>query len=696
MKFNKTIPALLLLPLSLSTNPSFAEDVLEKVEITSEAQNERRQNKETMFFKPYSKHIVGEKTIAEENIPDVAEAIRDVPGVSVTENGAFSKSIKIRGLQGPRVITLIDGVKLSNQGLTHTGSGETGTQDIANVKKIEVIKGSPAVIYDPGASGGVINIITHKAPITEEGLGFKQRLSYDDGYDQHKSTTIIDASNGIIGGRFSYTTTEAKDYKISGDNDKKLAVARSNALNSMQPNALEIKDLGYKSVAKTATIGIKSGKDGIIDLKWDDWTGRDMSLIHGATIGDAIIIQYDRIDRNTQSISYRKNRLGDLNNINFTYSKQFQYQGIGSNAIGVKLDSQQFTAVSDLNFDNLLIKLGAEVINDKAKTNVYSNQLYHAFFTNLEYVDENFTLYGGVRANHWRTNQKLFSDTNVNVAENLVGISGITPAKEDFSPTFAIGAQYSINEQNNLSLNLNTTHRKPNLLERYAFGGTIGGGLKMKSEEGNHAEISWKYLDPKLSITSSVFYSDFKNYIWTKQKRRIINHPALNACIGTGACNPATGDYDNREEDFFQSNVKYYNSKKVTNWGMELDLLYSAAKHEIIFNSSFNEIRSDDVFVKSAANPLDSNLSYRYEFNHSWKPWVKVKGQYVFDFPKVDQHKGFAPYLLTNIYSGFKKNGFVVNGGIRNLFDKTYRAAYSGINGLSRTYFINIGYEWHS
>ncbi|HBK72419.1 MAG TPA: TonB-dependent receptor, partial [Flavobacteriaceae bacterium] len=686
------LPIYALIPLLfITTNHAKAIDTLKKIEIIGESQNERRKNKEEMFYKPYSKQIIDEKTIREENIPDIAEAVRDIPGINVTKLGAFSRTIKVRGLQGPRVATLIDGIKLSNQGLNRSGAGETGMQDIANVKSIEVIKGSPAVIYDPGAAGGVINIITHKAPL-KKGVGLKQTLGYDEGYDKKKSTTVIDASTGKVGVRFSYSNTEARDYKISGEADKNLAIERSNIMNTMSPTFLEINDLGYNTESLYARLSVKAGQDGIIDIDWNNWTGKDMTLLYGApTIDEAILVQYDRMDRNSHAISYRKDNLGKFSNLNFKYSKQSQFQAIGSNAIGVKLNSEQVNLVSDIYIDDLIVKVGAEIIKDNARTLVYSTQDYAGVFTNLEYINNDWTLFGGARWNQWDTTQKLLSGTNRVVAEQLVGISGITPPKNTSAPTFAVGAQYGINQQNNISINLNTTFRNPNLLERYAFGDRIGGGIDMKPEEGKHAEILWKYLNPNLSMTTGIFYSEFENYIWTKQIKHLTNPAGYAACINSATCDEVA-----KEDEYFESYFKYYNSEQVTNWGMEFDVHYSTHQHEIIFSSSFNEVKSNDIFVQSSAQPIDSNISYRYEFNNNWHPWVKIKGQYVLDLPKVKQHLGFDPYSLFSAYAGFNKNDFIVSGGVRNLMDKEYRVPYSGINGLSRTFFINVSYEWHS
>ncbi len=696
MNLGKTIAiyCILITLMILLVPASHAEVVaIEPVEVIAKEQDEWRKQQQQIFFRPYSKEVIGEQLIEAEGFHNIASALKDIPGVSVAEMGAFTQLIRIRGMQGPRVITLVDGIKLANQGLSRGGGGETGMVEIANVKSIEVIKGSPSVIYDPGASGGVINIITHRAPL-ERGAGIEQKVAYNQAFDQFRSTTVVNASTGKLSGRFSYVNTKANDYRIKGEEDKELAIARANFAGSLTPTFLEVDNLGFNTESFDAQIGLKLGDDGVIDLKWNDWTGEDMTLFYGVSIDDAIIVQYDRMERDTQSITYRKNFAGLFSDISIGYTQQSQFQAIGAHAIGVKLNSRQLNTGTRLHFNDVMLTIGGEVILDDARTAVYSEQDYYALFAHLERTWNKWTGHGGVRWNHWATRQRLLATANRVVAGDLVGISGITPEKKDDAPTFALGLQYALTARQNLSLNLSTTHRNPDLMERYSFTGILGGGLDMLPEEGRHAEITWKYLDAALAINSSIFYSEFENYIWTKETRHLINKADLLECIRLGDCNPAKGDFDDRAADFFDIFTKYYNSEAVTNAGAEINVRYAMTQHEITFATSFNRISSDDKFVRSAAHPLDSSISYRYEFSNSWAPWFRLRGQYVIDWPKVRQHNGFDPYFLASITAGFEKNNFVVSGGIRNLTDATYRAPYRGINGLARAFFVNVSYQW--
>lgn len=89
----------------------------------------------------------------------VAEVLRDVPGVNVTDSGqAGLKRIRLRGEEARRVRILIDGQEFSDQ-------REVGTPLLIApelIERIEVVRGTGSVLHGSRAIGGVVNIITKK------------------------------------------------------------------------------------------------------------------------------------------------------------------------------------------------------------------------------------------------------------------------------------------------------------------------------------------------------------------------------------------------------------------------------------------------------------------------------------------------------------------------------------------------------
>ena len=95
----------------------------------------------------------------------VADILATTPGVTATRNGglgAFS-AVRIRGAEGEQTLTLIDGVRVNDP--SSPGSGfDFGTLLVGNIERIEGLSGPNSVPWGSQAIGGVVNIVTARAP----------------------------------------------------------------------------------------------------------------------------------------------------------------------------------------------------------------------------------------------------------------------------------------------------------------------------------------------------------------------------------------------------------------------------------------------------------------------------------------------------------------------------------------------------
>ncbi len=102
--------------------------------------------------------VISEKVIAEQGVLSIADAMKNVPGVTLFGSyGGVKESMSTRGFRG--IPVLKNGVRIDSQ--FQTASGIT---DMQGVESIQMIKGSAAVtqgvITDLGNAGGVINVVT--------------------------------------------------------------------------------------------------------------------------------------------------------------------------------------------------------------------------------------------------------------------------------------------------------------------------------------------------------------------------------------------------------------------------------------------------------------------------------------------------------------------------------------------------------
>src|SRR6185437_9240536 len=95
------------------------------------------------------------------------DALSDVPGVHVSPAGGpgAQTSVFIRGTSGQHVLVLRDGMPINDSADVNGAYTLFGNDTLADVERIEIIRGPMAALYGSGAIGGVINIITRRGTL---------------------------------------------------------------------------------------------------------------------------------------------------------------------------------------------------------------------------------------------------------------------------------------------------------------------------------------------------------------------------------------------------------------------------------------------------------------------------------------------------------------------------------------------------
>ncbi len=93
----------------------------------------------------------------------LADALSAVPGLRLSQSGGpgGSASAFIRGTNSDHVLVLRDGMPI-NDSSDANGAFNFGVDTLADVERIEIIRGPMAALYGSGAIGGVINLITRR------------------------------------------------------------------------------------------------------------------------------------------------------------------------------------------------------------------------------------------------------------------------------------------------------------------------------------------------------------------------------------------------------------------------------------------------------------------------------------------------------------------------------------------------------
>ena len=105
--------------------------------------------------------VITHQEIEQLQAQSLQDLLRGVAGLSIANNGGAGKitSVFMRGTESDHVLVLIDGVKAGS-----ATTGSTAFQDIpvAQIERIEIVRGPRSSLYGSEAIGGVIQIFTRK------------------------------------------------------------------------------------------------------------------------------------------------------------------------------------------------------------------------------------------------------------------------------------------------------------------------------------------------------------------------------------------------------------------------------------------------------------------------------------------------------------------------------------------------------
>jgi vitamin B12 transporter len=98
----------------------------------------------------------------------VSDALRTVPGLAVSRGGGIGAitQVRMRGAEGNHTLVLIDGIEANNP--VSNSEFDFAHLLVADIDRIEILRGAQSALYGGSAIGGVINVITRER---QPGLG---------------------------------------------------------------------------------------------------------------------------------------------------------------------------------------------------------------------------------------------------------------------------------------------------------------------------------------------------------------------------------------------------------------------------------------------------------------------------------------------------------------------------------------------
>ena len=138
-----------LIAFSVFTNFLIAQEEVEEVVVTSSLVDA------TEITNPL--YVIDGETINNSLTTSLGDAIDEYLGISMADYGAAVGQPIIRGMSGPRVKILKNG--MVNRDVSGLGVDHLNDVDLNDLEQIEIVKGPSSLLYANGTIGGIINVV---------------------------------------------------------------------------------------------------------------------------------------------------------------------------------------------------------------------------------------------------------------------------------------------------------------------------------------------------------------------------------------------------------------------------------------------------------------------------------------------------------------------------------------------------------
>ena len=505
-------------------------------------------------------YVINGDEIVNDATTSLGDAIDGYLGISMADYGAAVGQPIIRGMSGPRVKILKNG--MVNRDVSGLGVDHLNDVDLNDIQQIEIVKGPSSLLYANGTIGGIINVVDDciaamNFEIPEVKIGYETQ-SVNDG-----SSEFVNLKRNINGFNvnFGYKNTEFGNYDIPNgailheeeheedheedheEHEENLGYVNNSdfAVEATKFGISKVGDWGYVGLSVDSlksVYGIPFHGDEHGDEHADEH-GDDHDDEHGDEHGDEEEHEEERIFSTTDSESFT---IKGSYNINGNFVKKVDYTYRDTDYVLTEAHAEE---------EGHEEHEGEEEHEEHAPTNFLNNATeYGAIFDmsndvmtqkfSFNYVDENTSIFGEEAFMNPANNEVLtlgyfvgrdFEPFHLDFGMRLdqVDRSG-TVTDEDHGDIDSYNIDENTNScavsigrdlTDNLDINLgfSSVERMPSVIELFMNGPHLATGRfevgdpTLSSETSNNIDISFNFDNGEYFGYASFYINDVDNYI---------------------------------------------------------------------------------------------------------------------------------------------------------------------------------------
>ncbi|CEO38989.1 TonB-dependent hemoglobin/transferrin/lactoferrin family receptor [Photobacterium kishitanii] len=627
---------------------------------------------------------ISSEELDEMQVNSVANAVRFIPNVSVAGgNVASNQSINIRGLEGNKVLQIIDGNRQNAQ-FEHRPSYFL---DPSLIRDIEVVKGPISSLYGSGAIGGIViqNTIIADDLVDNSGFGGKVKTGYQSNGNVVSTVgAIANKQNNVdwlIAGSYqdSGVMEQGNGYKLYGTEAiNKTGLAKFNwQFTDSQSVGLDYRISDYNG--RPPVVGSSESlefKDNLIDRTSSD---QNITFKYAYNPESKLIDSSVRIYRNDTDIkelgsgrtekdisSITTNGFSVTNTSNLDRYQIF----IGADGYEDKLDTKRPTTTA-----------GRPVPPDGAKTRTLGG-FAHVNYSLLETLD----LDAGLRYDTFKSEAKGYEGNS----------------EDAWSPS--IGANWQVTEWMAWSLRYDEAFRSASTSELYMDGTHFAMGPitnvfepnpNLKPEKAHNIELKGTFNfenilgDDELLLTASAFQNKVKDFI-----NLDVTVPNRNDMIACMMANRGSGDGcggTSRSDNIDNAKLQ----------GFEVVAQYRYNRLNTLL--SYGQTRGKDDKTGEWLSNIPADKWVAQVDYGIWEIDTKVGTRAIFAntqdrLPKDDKEGSYDSYELVDFYATWEPTsrleGLTVDFTVANAFDENYRTPWTQVYEPGRSYKISAQYQF--
>jgi iron complex outermembrane receptor protein len=498
--------------------------------------------------------ILGGEALDNSQAATLGETLKGLPGVNSTYFGPVASSPIIRGLDGPRVKVLQNGLDTSDA--SRVGPDHVTTVEASTATQIEVLRGPATLLYGSGAIGGVVNVVDNRLlRERQENINGEVATSYDSVSNEKMLSGDINAGIGNFAFHADGFSRDSDDYDIPDE----ASDPDSDSVGTLENSAID---------ASGGTVGI-------------GWIGDDVNVAFSyAHLDNEYGVPGHEHDHEEEEEEHddedHDEEEHDEEESVFARLKQDRYQSRvdWQNIDGPFTQVQWLNAYTDYEHSEIEDgAVGTTFSNEAKESRLWAKHTPLSGWegvVGVHYTSSDFSALGeeaftpstkttstalfvleekqagaflwqlGARFEYSKhqPDNNFFSEEEHDDEDADEEHEEIHFADQSFNASsFSAGVVYTLNKKSSLAFNYARSERAPSAAEIFSNGlhistGTyeVGAGFEIELDDdgyelvqstksvdkeiSNNVDLTYRYQDDTISADVSIFYNDIANYLY--------------------------------------------------------------------------------------------------------------------------------------------------------------------------------------